>query len=215
MPHVRRSIVGFIGAGVGLEHGDPNRSFMVQELLEGGTFKSLLQRQMLQNPTPLYSEAAGLDMCLQIANGLRHLHMAHPLVIHRDLKLENLMLACEYTGLPRQLTPAPLLAPRPAASSNPAAEISLHAPPWRTPPTPPRSPPPANKPGPDGLFTAKIADFGLSRTIAARRQRVLQDRLIGGGNEGCWDGDGDGKNQGAGAGKIWWVAGSPRDLCAP
>ncbi len=91
-----RNLVGFIGAGLGLEHGDPDRSFVIQELMEGGTLKTLVQRQMLQNPTPLYSEAAGLDMCLQVARGLRHLHMATPLVIHRDLKLENLMLACEW-----------------------------------------------------------------------------------------------------------------------
>ena len=60
--------------------------------MEGGSLKSLVQRQMLQNPTPLYSDAAGLDVCLQIARGLRYMHMAQPMVIHRDLKLENVML---------------------------------------------------------------------------------------------------------------------------
>jgi hypothetical protein len=34
--------------------------------MNGGSLKSLVQRQMLQNPTPLYSDAAALDMCLQV-----------------------------------------------------------------------------------------------------------------------------------------------------
>lgn len=42
-----------------------------QELLEGGTLKSLVQRQMLQNPTPLYSDMAGLDICLQVRRSRR------------------------------------------------------------------------------------------------------------------------------------------------
>lgn len=40
-----------------------------QELMLGGTLRSLVMRQMMQNPTPLYSDAAGLDICLQARGG--------------------------------------------------------------------------------------------------------------------------------------------------
>ncbi len=39
--------------------------------MNGGTLKSMVQKQMLQNPTPLYSDAAGLDMCLQVQAPVR------------------------------------------------------------------------------------------------------------------------------------------------
>lgn len=34
--------------------------------MSGGTLRSLVMKQMLQNPFPLYSDAAALDICLQV-----------------------------------------------------------------------------------------------------------------------------------------------------
>lgn len=34
--------------------------------MKGGTLKALVTRQMMQNPVPLYSDAAALDICLQV-----------------------------------------------------------------------------------------------------------------------------------------------------
>jgi hypothetical protein len=39
-----------------------------QELMQGGTLRRLVMRQMLQNPTAIYSDAAGLDICLQVGD---------------------------------------------------------------------------------------------------------------------------------------------------
>lgn len=41
----------------------------------------------------VYTYAQGLQWCLQMARGLERLHTSSPIIIHRDLKLENILLA--------------------------------------------------------------------------------------------------------------------------
>ena len=41
----------------------------------------------------VYTHAQGLQWCLQMARGLERLHTSSPVIIHRDLKLENVLLA--------------------------------------------------------------------------------------------------------------------------
>eukprot|EP00879_Flechtneria_rotunda_P024526 GHRR01026002.1.p1 GENE.GHRR01026002.1~~GHRR01026002.1.p1 ORF type:complete len:187 (+),score=52.77 GHRR01026002.1:566-1126(+) len=60
--------------------------------MEGGTLKQLVVRQMLGNGQRTYSSSQALAICLQVARGLRYLHRVKPMVIHRDLKLENVLL---------------------------------------------------------------------------------------------------------------------------
>jgi hypothetical protein len=43
----------------------------LQEYMAGGTLKSLVTREMLGNGRRIYSYAIGLDICLQMARGLR------------------------------------------------------------------------------------------------------------------------------------------------
>ena len=42
----------------------------------------------------LCSDADSLRWCLHIASALQYLHGGRPAVIHRDLKLDNVMLSC-------------------------------------------------------------------------------------------------------------------------
>eukprot|EP00210_Caulerpa_lentillifera_P006887 g6584.t1 len=66
--------------------------FLAQELMEGGTLRAKLEKQRRLRDERLYSMSTGLQWLLDVANALAYLHGAEPLVIHRDLKLENIML---------------------------------------------------------------------------------------------------------------------------
>ena len=48
---------------------------------------------------PVYSYADAMRWCIQISRGLAYLHSQQPLIIHRDLKLDNVLL----TGAARSL----------------------------------------------------------------------------------------------------------------
>ena len=40
----------------------------------------------------VYTQEEGLQWCLQMARGLERLHTSSPVIMHRDLKLENILL---------------------------------------------------------------------------------------------------------------------------
>eukprot|EP00878_Enallax_costatus_P022758 GHUV01024165.1.p1 GENE.GHUV01024165.1~~GHUV01024165.1.p1 ORF type:complete len:396 (+),score=103.79 GHUV01024165.1:320-1507(+) len=119
----QRNIVEFIGAG---ELSGPSPSeYVVQEYMAGGTMKQLVVQQMMSAPGRIYNDADSLDMCLQIARGLKYLHNCRPMVLHRDLKLENVLLKG------------------------------------------PNSP---------GHHAVKLADFGLSKTVAVKQAAIINRR---------------------------------------
>ena len=43
-------------------------------------------------PQAVYSWAQGAEWCAQVADGLAFLHAQQPLIIHRDVKLDNILL---------------------------------------------------------------------------------------------------------------------------
>jgi serine/threonine protein kinase len=55
-------------------------SVHMQEFMSGGTLKQLVTRQMLSNGGRVYSLVDGLDICLQMARGLKYLHSCSPMV---------------------------------------------------------------------------------------------------------------------------------------
>lgn len=84
------SIVEYLGVG---QEDDPHRQLLlVEEFMEGGTLKQMVTKQMLLNGRVLYTYCDALRWFLQIAKGLKYLHSVNPMVIHRDLKLENILL---------------------------------------------------------------------------------------------------------------------------
>ncbi|CAG9465400.1 unnamed protein product [Pedinophyceae sp. YPF-701] len=100
-----RNIVGFKGIGTirsGVSQGEVVESlenlslesadiFLAQEFCEGGTLRNLIRAVELDG-RKLYTFRQALRWLRDVARGMSYLHNAHPTVIHRDLKLENVLL---------------------------------------------------------------------------------------------------------------------------
>ncbi|GMH45325.1 hypothetical protein BSKO_13282 [Bryopsis sp. KO-2023] len=101
-------VVDFLGMGIvdkeQISKGDVteemrNKVYLVQEYMNRGTLKELVLQQMGTVRQRLFTGAQALEWMLDVAKGLRYLHTAKPKVIHRDLKLENILLKEEESGL--------------------------------------------------------------------------------------------------------------------
>ncbi|GMH38598.1 hypothetical protein BSKO_06482 [Bryopsis sp. KO-2023] len=64
----------------------------IEEYLEGGTVQNLLMKQMISPFRKVYSLELALDFLLGIASALRYLHKLRPLVLHRDLTPDNILV---------------------------------------------------------------------------------------------------------------------------
>lgn len=90
-----RHVVDYIGIGsVDRSSDQSTRStmFLVSELMDGGTLKKLVMKQLVQPHKELYLHSDALRWAVHIGEALAYLHSAIPKVIHRDLKLENVLL---------------------------------------------------------------------------------------------------------------------------
>ncbi|KXZ49131.1 hypothetical protein GPECTOR_23g6 [Gonium pectorale] len=90
-----RRIVEYIGVGssdLSSEEAKRKSMFLVQEFMDGGTLKKLVSRQMLDMSRHIYSFDDAFRWAVHVAEGLEYLHTSRPVVIHRDLKLENILL---------------------------------------------------------------------------------------------------------------------------
>mmetsp|Transcript_23068 Transcript_23068/g.50616 ORF Transcript_23068/g.50616 Transcript_23068/m.50616 type:complete len:535 (+) Transcript_23068:148-1752(+) len=87
-------IIEYIGCG-SWDNSTPTMAklsmFLVEELVDGGTMKQMVSKQM-RSIKPVYRLRDAVRWLLQVAQGLKYLHQCQPKVIHRDLKLENLLL---------------------------------------------------------------------------------------------------------------------------
>ena len=87
------NIVQLIGiGGVQDEEGRVVELFIVTEYCKGGTLRKVVQDQMITVNRKLYSLRTAVEWSLQIAKALRYLHRCKPPIVHRDLKLENVIL---------------------------------------------------------------------------------------------------------------------------
>eukprot|EP01026_Neomeris_dumetosa_P083004 TRINITY_DN957_c1_g1_i1.p1 TRINITY_DN957_c1_g1~~TRINITY_DN957_c1_g1_i1.p1 ORF type:complete len:406 (-),score=25.09 TRINITY_DN957_c1_g1_i1:223-1326(-) len=89
------NIVHYIGTGKMMLEGQ-QQVFLAQECMEGGSLYSLLTAQGQQCGRRLYSVFEAYEWMLDVAKGMSYLHNSYPVVIHRDLKLENILLNTSY-----------------------------------------------------------------------------------------------------------------------
>ncbi|CAD7698031.1 unnamed protein product [Ostreobium quekettii] len=68
--------------------------YLATECLDGGTLRDVLIKEMQakHHSHQKYTLLQAADWMLDVARGMAYLHNAEPVVIHRDLKLENIML---------------------------------------------------------------------------------------------------------------------------
>ncbi|GMH45326.1 hypothetical protein BSKO_13283 [Bryopsis sp. KO-2023] len=92
-------IVDFLGVGstdLDAMEGDVEdlrrKVYLVQEYMNGGTMKSVVMSQMGSGAGRAYTDIQAIDWLVEVAKGLRYLHTSKPKVIHRDIKLENILL---------------------------------------------------------------------------------------------------------------------------
>lgn len=104
-----RHIVNVMGVGC----DDPTRDesirktlFLVQEYLPGGDLRTLVKEQMSDWSAYGLKTSDMLGWCCELASSLAYLHMQSPPIIHRDVKLENLLLAAR-TSPPLRFSDGP------------------------------------------------------------------------------------------------------------
>jgi hypothetical protein len=130
-------ITRYIGCGTDTR----GASFLVEEYVGGGTLNRAVSRQSVRPHKTLFTVAQAAEWAEQIADALAYLHGSNPVVIHRDLKLANILLrpvADEGEG---------------GAGATPATAAVLAAAAGRFPP------PPGVK------YIVALCDFGLSSSI--------------------------------------------------
>jgi serine/threonine protein kinase len=72
-------------------------------LLQGGTLSEKVSAQMISPVRKLYSTAQALGWALDLASALAYLHAKRPMVLHRDVKLSNVVLTEEAGALVAKL----------------------------------------------------------------------------------------------------------------
>ncbi|KAK9836337.1 hypothetical protein WJX81_006653 [Elliptochloris bilobata] len=104
-----RNIASYIGIGASLRpthsarvgSGNHKESYyIVQEYLDGGTLKHKVLEQMTNLGRLAYSNADACAWAEEVADGLAYLHSYNPQVIHRDVKLDNVLLRRRGKGRP-------------------------------------------------------------------------------------------------------------------
>lgn len=68
--------------------------FILQEYVPGKSLKDIVIQQMCDRMTTVYSIKRAIHWLLDVASALHYLHhVCRPMIIHRDLKLDNILLS--------------------------------------------------------------------------------------------------------------------------
>jgi serine/threonine protein kinase len=73
-------------------------------LLQGGTLMHKVSQSMISPARQVYSNAQALGWALDVASALQYLHQRSPAVLHRDVKLSNVLLAKQEGGYVAKLS---------------------------------------------------------------------------------------------------------------
>jgi serine/threonine protein kinase len=73
-------------------------------LLQGGTLMHKVSQSMISPGRQVYSNAQALGWALDVASALQYLHQRSPAVLHRDVKLSNVLLAKQEGGYVAKLS---------------------------------------------------------------------------------------------------------------
>ncbi|KAJ9514444.1 hypothetical protein QJQ45_016183 [Haematococcus lacustris] len=142
---------------------NPGSLFIVQELIRGGNLLNKVYKQMLNRAKCVYSSQEALMWMIDVARGMTYLHAVSdvkPMIIHRDLKLENIMLSPEPSGeLHRQFG---RLQPQETSLKEPSTAAQ-----WRVMRSPRQLSLAAG-------VVAKLVDFGLHKVIDDRIKKVVK-----------------------------------------
>lgn len=98
---VHPSIVTFMGVSHGDLSGEQDDKLaisIVQEHMTCGSLKDIILEAMKYPKKQVYTKKEALEWLLQIAKGLMYLHELKSPIIHRDLKIENILLTDDGTG---------------------------------------------------------------------------------------------------------------------
>jgi hypothetical protein len=101
---MRRNIAACYGIGKydDDDEQNPGSLFIVQELIQGGNLLHQVYKQMLNMQRRVYTSQDALTWMIDVAAGMQYLHSVvdgKPMIIHRDLKLENIMLSRAHAGV--------------------------------------------------------------------------------------------------------------------
>eukprot|EP00210_Caulerpa_lentillifera_P003514 g3353.t1 len=99
------NVVDFLGVGSDVEKASrttdapirPDSVYIVTEFMNAGTLSSQIVKQM-RTRRIVYTLREGLQWLIHVAKGMKYLHNSSPRVIHRDLKIENIMLTEDFDG---------------------------------------------------------------------------------------------------------------------